>query len=242
VPFGPLEGAFMAMGADGDMIEIYPDRATLDIPANDDQVVFGEKHGAAANLAFPYVPVGAARTTEAVEAIGAREGWRAKTFGPRMQGHDPFFHVIEFWIEKPPDDRGRAPALRAEYENFITTRRIKMRNDPRPSALMAATHIKEPGVANKRTRASRPQSNCDDAGGTPALLAGDNPCRSQASGSRRSGGRCSSPAGTPPAEAELVMQHIVGAISSATIRTAIIQVPTYIDASRSAISSPARRG
>ena len=44
VPFGPLEGAFMAMSGDehGSMIEVYPDRATLDIPANDDQVVFGE--------------------------------------------------------------------------------------------------------------------------------------------------------------------------------------------------------
>ena len=42
MPFGPLEGAFMAMGSDRGMIEVYPERATLDIPANDDQVVFGE--------------------------------------------------------------------------------------------------------------------------------------------------------------------------------------------------------
>jgi hypothetical protein len=44
VPFGPLEGAYMAISSDehGSMIEVYPDRATLDIPANDDQVVFGE--------------------------------------------------------------------------------------------------------------------------------------------------------------------------------------------------------
>jgi hypothetical protein len=43
-PFGPLEGAFMAASGDthGSMIEVYPERATLDIPANDDQVVFGE--------------------------------------------------------------------------------------------------------------------------------------------------------------------------------------------------------
>jgi len=25
--------------------------------------------------------------------------WRAKTFGRGMQGHKPFFHVIEFWLE-----------------------------------------------------------------------------------------------------------------------------------------------
>ena len=43
-PFGPLEGAFMATSGDahGTMIEVYPERATLDIPDSDDQVVFGE--------------------------------------------------------------------------------------------------------------------------------------------------------------------------------------------------------
>src|SRR5580704_8880543 len=43
-PFGPLEGAFMAASGDahGTMIEVYPERATLDIPKNDDQVVFGD--------------------------------------------------------------------------------------------------------------------------------------------------------------------------------------------------------
>ena len=34
-----------------------------------------------------------------IERIGAREGWRAKTFGRGMQGQKPFFHVIEFWLE-----------------------------------------------------------------------------------------------------------------------------------------------
>jgi hypothetical protein len=44
VPFGPLEGAFMAASGDanGTMFEVYPERATLDIPDRDDQVVFGE--------------------------------------------------------------------------------------------------------------------------------------------------------------------------------------------------------
>jgi hypothetical protein len=43
-PFGPLEGAFMAASGDanGTMIEVYPERATLDIPDHDDQVVFAE--------------------------------------------------------------------------------------------------------------------------------------------------------------------------------------------------------
>jgi hypothetical protein len=37
-PFGPLEGAFMAASGDahGTMIEVYPERATLDIPDRDE--------------------------------------------------------------------------------------------------------------------------------------------------------------------------------------------------------------
>ena len=34
-----------------------------------------------------------------IERIGAREGWRAKTFGRGMQGQKPFFYVIEFWLD-----------------------------------------------------------------------------------------------------------------------------------------------
>lgn len=143
VPFGPLEGAFMAMGADGDMIEVYPDRATLDIPAKDDQVVFGENKAPPQTWPF-HMFLSVPLDTAAVEAIGAREGWRAKTFGRGMQGHDPFFHVIEFWIENRLMIEVAPPALRAEYENFIHTAAAKMRNDPETLRLMRATHIKEP--------------------------------------------------------------------------------------------------
>ena len=43
-PFGPLEGAFMAVSGDanGTMFEVYPERTTLNIPDRDDQVVFAE--------------------------------------------------------------------------------------------------------------------------------------------------------------------------------------------------------
>jgi len=86
VPFGPLEGAYMAASGDahGTMIEVYPEQSTLEIPANDDQVVFGKQ---AAPQAWPFhlllsVPL----DREEVEKIGAREGWRAKTFGRGMRG------------------------------------------------------------------------------------------------------------------------------------------------------------
>ena len=143
VPFGPLEGAFMATGSDGSMIEVYPDRATLDIPANDDQVVFGERSDAAADLAVPHPAVGAALAEE-VESIGAREGWRAKTFGRGKRGEKPFFHVIEFWLENRLMIEVTPPDMTREYEDFGKTAATRMRNDPESVRLMRATHIKEP--------------------------------------------------------------------------------------------------
>jgi hypothetical protein len=106
-PFGPLEGAFMAASGDahGTMIEVYPERATLDIPKND-QVVFGDNASPPETWPF-HVLLSVPLESEQIEALGAREGWRAKTFGRGMRGHKPFFHVIEFWPRKPANDRGR---------------------------------------------------------------------------------------------------------------------------------------
>lgn len=145
VPFGPLEGAFMAMSGDahGSMIEVYPDKATLDIPSNDDQVVFGEN--AAPPNTWPFhlllsVPLG----QREVERIGAREGWRAKTFGRGMKGHKPFFHVIEFWVENRLMIEVAPPNMAQEYEDFLKGAATSMRNDPEALRLMRATHIKAP--------------------------------------------------------------------------------------------------
>jgi hypothetical protein len=143
VPFGPLEGAFMAMGADGDMIEIYPDRATLDIPANDDQVVFGENKAPPQTWPF-HMFLSVPLDTAAVEAIGAREGWRTKTFGRGMQGHDPFFHVIEFWIENRLMIEVVSPPMAREYEDFLKGMKPSAMIDPEALRLMRATHLQEP--------------------------------------------------------------------------------------------------
>jgi hypothetical protein len=144
-PFGPLDGAFMAASGDahGTMIEVYPERATLDIPRNDDQVVFGEN--AAPPRTWPFhvllsVPLEAAQ----VEAIGAREGWRAKTFGRGMKGPEPFFHVIEFWLENRLMIEVASPAMAREYEDFLKSARTQVMADPEAVRLMRATHIKEP--------------------------------------------------------------------------------------------------
>src|SRR5579862_4898464 len=128
VPFGPLEGAFMAASSDGSMIEVYPDRATLDIPANDDQVVFGENQSPPQTWPF-HILLSVPMSREDVERIGAREGWRAKTFGRGMQGHKPFFHVIEFWLENRLMIEVATPTMAQEYLDFLKDARTDVMND-----------------------------------------------------------------------------------------------------------------
>ena len=119
-PFGPLEGAFMAASGDanGTMIEVYPERATLDIPANDDQVVFGDNPQPPQTWPFHFL-LSVPLEVEQVERIGAREGWRAKTFGRGKQGEKPFFHVIEFWVENRVMIEVATPPMAQEYMDFL---------------------------------------------------------------------------------------------------------------------------
>ena len=143
-PFGPLEGAFMAASGDrhGSMIEVYPERATLDIPPNDDQVVFGEN--AAPPRSWPFhVLLSVPRKLEEIERIGEREGWRAKTFGRGMQGQAPFFHVVEFWLENRLMIEVVSPAMAQEYENFLQNAQLSLMSDAESRQLMRATHIAE---------------------------------------------------------------------------------------------------
>ena len=144
-PFGPLEGAFMATSGDahGSMIEVYPERATLDIPPNDDQVVFGENTAPPHNWPF-HVLLSVPREPEEIERIGAREGWRAKTFGRGMQGQKPFFHVIEFWLENRLMIEVVSPADGARIRRLSEERTACGDERPRVAAAMRATHVKEP--------------------------------------------------------------------------------------------------
>jgi hypothetical protein len=143
VPFGPLDGAYMATSADqhGTMIEVYPDRTTLDIPDRDDQVVFGENAAPPGNWPF-HALVSVALEAEQVEQIGAREGWRAKTFGRGRQGHDPFFHVIEFWVENRLMLEVASPTMTQEYLGFLKGAQPAMMSDPQALREMRATHVK----------------------------------------------------------------------------------------------------
>jgi hypothetical protein len=144
-PFGPLEGAFMAASGDpnGTMFEVYPERATLNIPDHDDQVVFAENPAPPRSWPF-HVLLSVPREAEEVERIGAREGWRAKTFGRGMRGHKPFFHVIEFWLENRLLIEVATPAMAQEYIDFLKGTQTATMSDPESARLMRATHLKEP--------------------------------------------------------------------------------------------------
>src|ERR1044071_4757456 len=127
----------------GSMIEVYPDRATLDIPAKDDQVVFGTNSAPPHTWPF-HVLLSVPLEAEQVERIGEREGWRAKTFGRGMQGKKPFFHVIEFWLENRLMIEVASPDMEREYKDFLQNARTEVMSDPESVRLMRATHIKEP--------------------------------------------------------------------------------------------------
>ena len=115
VPFSPLAGAFMALSGDahGSMIEVYPERATLEIPQDGEQVVFGEHMPP---RAWPFhVLLSVPRSREEIEEIGARAGWRTKLFGRGIPGQKPFFHVIELWIENRLMIEVASPEMAEDY-------------------------------------------------------------------------------------------------------------------------------
>ena len=124
------------------MIEVYPERATLDIPASDEQVVFGENKTPPNTWPF-HVLLSVPLETDEIERIGAREGWRAKTFGRGMQGQKPFFYVIEFWLENRLMLEVVSPTMAQEYVDFLKSAQPAVMNDPEALRLMRATHIKE---------------------------------------------------------------------------------------------------
>ena len=61
-----------------------------------------------------------------------------------MQGHKPFFHVIEFWLENRLMIEVVSPAMAREYEDFLKSAQTAMMSDPESLRLMRATHIKQP--------------------------------------------------------------------------------------------------
>ena len=130
-PFRPLEGAFMAASGDanGTMIEVYPERMTLTMPDRDDPAVFAEHPTPPPAWPF-HILLSVPWEAEDVERIGAREGWRAKTFGRGTPGQKPFFHVIEFWLENRLLIEVATPAMAQEYLDFCKSPQTSRTGDP----------------------------------------------------------------------------------------------------------------
>jgi len=130
-PFGSLEGAFIAASGDvnGTMVEVYPERTTLNIPDRGEQVVLAENPVPPQTWPF-HVLLSVPREAEEVERMGAREGWRAKTFGRGTRGHKPFFHVIEFWLENRLLIEVATPAMAQEYLDFLKGAQTATMSDP----------------------------------------------------------------------------------------------------------------
>ncbi len=87
-PFPALiPGSFMAVSGDehATMIEVYP---------ADDHVVPLRNVPVASHVLLS-VPA----EHNAIMGVGAREGWRTQIHGRGVPGQDPFFYVIELWIE-----------------------------------------------------------------------------------------------------------------------------------------------
>src|SRR5215467_10311355 len=94
-PFGPLDGAYMAASGDrhGSMIEVYPERATLDIPPNDDQVVFGENAAPPRN--WPLHP--------ASEGFRRTRGLARENLRTRDEGAGPVLSRRRILAREPSD-------------------------------------------------------------------------------------------------------------------------------------------
>jgi hypothetical protein len=105
-PFlGPLPGACSAVAGDehGTVFEIYPlDHAINPTPADGAPPFVALDAPAEQIAAMPtafHALVSVPVSRERIEAIAAREGWKADYLGRGAPGRPPLFHVVEFWIE-----------------------------------------------------------------------------------------------------------------------------------------------
>jgi hypothetical protein len=123
LPFFPHEGAFMAVSGDahGSLIEVYPEGTGLAIPSDDGQVCFTRDEPTADHWPFHFL-LSVGLDEPAILRIGAREGWRTKTFGRGPAGAKPFFHVIELWVENRFMVELSTPTMTREYLALVKER------------------------------------------------------------------------------------------------------------------------
>ena len=126
-PFpGRAVDSFMAVSGDknGTMIEVYPEDATLEPGAGDQQVNWGRLKADAGYVPF-HVLLSVPTSEAHVKRIGEREGWRTEKFGRARPGRKPSFHVIEFWIENRIMLEVATPEMVADYVAMIDLKNLE---------------------------------------------------------------------------------------------------------------------
>lgn len=134
-PFpGGIADSFMAVSGDehGSMIEVYPETTVL-VPGEDDRQVGTRKESAPGYQPF-HLLLSVPLDRAAVDAIGAREGWRTRYFGRGAPGQPPAFHVIEFWIENRLMLEVATPDMVGEYTRLARPDSLKAHFGARTTA------------------------------------------------------------------------------------------------------------
>lgn len=116
-PFrGPLPGAWMALAGDehGTMIEVYPDTTEMRPGEGERRIPFATA-ATPAGYAGWHVNLSVALEREAIERIGAREGWQTFLYGAAPPGKPAVFHVVQFWVENRTLVELITPSMLADY-------------------------------------------------------------------------------------------------------------------------------
>lgn len=98
---GPIPASWMVVSGDSveTMIEVCPAATTLQPGGRDDeQAVAVRQRTRPATMPFRFL-LSVSSDFGTIQAIGAREGWLTQLVGRGAPGQEPFFNVIEFWIE-----------------------------------------------------------------------------------------------------------------------------------------------
>jgi hypothetical protein len=120
-PFPVHAGSYVVLALDeyGTMIEIYPAGTEMHPGANEEEVIF-EQTSTRTAFSPNHAAVSVPTYQERIEAIAAREGWRAVRCD-----RDGFFEVIELWIENRQLMELLPPDLALKYLSFMQPESLK---------------------------------------------------------------------------------------------------------------------
>ncbi len=91
----------MAVSGDsvGTMIEVCPADIALQPGSGDDEPAVGSCQRTGSGMVPFHFLLSVSSDLGTIQRIGAREGWVTQLAGRGAPGQEPFFNVVEFWIE-----------------------------------------------------------------------------------------------------------------------------------------------